>query len=121
MMVLSALRPDASLPEFLAHRARSASISRLVAEQVAALSMLAATLWWTPRAQMLIACAAICVASYATWGLLDRARAVATGRGRPKTARALHVTGVFVAAIGIGAGCGVLLSIWAYALGTWIS
>ena len=32
MMVLSALRPDASIFEFLAHRARAASVRRLVAD-----------------------------------------------------------------------------------------
>ena len=34
MMVLSALRPDASLSEFLAHRARSASVRRLAIDAV---------------------------------------------------------------------------------------
>ncbi|HEV7387958.1 MAG TPA: hypothetical protein VGN73_05020 [Gemmatimonadaceae bacterium] len=121
MMVLSALRPDASLIEFLAHRARSAPAARLVGEEGAALAVLSAALWWNPPAQLLLVSSAICFASYAAWGLSDRARGRATTAGWTRSARILRACCVSIAAIGIVAGAGVLLSVWALALGTWIS
>jgi len=121
MMVLSALRPDASLTEFLAHRGRSAPATRLAAEAVAGLAVLTAAMRWNPPAQLVIATAALCFVSYASWGLLDRARSRAASRGWIGTERILHAACVLCVAIGLVAGAGVLLSIWALALGTWIS
>src|SRR4051794_31984481 len=113
MMVLSALRPDASLGEFLAHRARAAPVIRLAAEAVAAVAVLGAALWWNPRAQLVIASASVCFASYALWGLLDRASAIASTRGWPATALALAYSRGLCVVIGVIAGAGVLLSVWA--------
>jgi hypothetical protein len=48
MMVLSALRPDASLPEFLAHRAKAASVRRLSIDLAIGVAGLAAALHWRP-------------------------------------------------------------------------
>jgi hypothetical protein len=121
MMVLSALRPDASLTEFLAHRARSAPATRLAAEAVAGLVVLIAAMRWNPPARLVIATAALCFASYALWGLLDRARSRAASRGWIVTERILHAASVLCVAIGLVGGAGVLLSVWALALGTWIS
>lgn len=121
MMVLSALRPDASLIEFLAHRARSAPVTRLAAEAITGLAVLVAAMWWNPPAQMVIATAALSFACYASWGLLDRVRSKAASRGWNGTARILHASCVLCVGVGLVAGAGVLLSIWAIALGTWIS
>ena len=120
-MVLSALRPDASLGEFLAHRARSAPVVRLAAEAIAGLIVLGAALWWNPRAQVVIASASLCLVSYALWGLLDRAHAVSSARGWHSATRALAVSRGLCVFLGLIAGAGVLLSVWALALGTWIS
>jgi hypothetical protein len=121
MMVLSALRPDASLVEFLKYRARSAPAPRLTAELIAGAVAIAAALWWKPPAQLVIVTTAACFSCYAVWGLLDRARGRALTRGRNRTARALRIACIFFVALGAIAGAGVLLSIWALALGTWIS
>jgi hypothetical protein len=121
MMVLSALRPDASLTEFLAQRGRSAPVTRLAAEAVAGLAVLTAAMRWNPPAQLVIATAALCFVSYASWGLLDRSRSRAASRGWIVTERILHAACVLCVAIGLVGGAGVLLSIWALALGTWIS
>jgi hypothetical protein len=121
MMVLSALRPDATLTEFLAHRARSAPATRLAVEAVAGMVVLTATMRWNPPAQLVIAAAALCFASYASWGLIDRARSRAASRGWSGAERILHAASVLCVAIGLVGGAGVLLSIWALALGTWIS
>ena len=119
--VLSALRPDASLPEFLAYRARSAPVLRLVAEGLAAAGVLVAALWWDPSAQLVIVTASACFACYAGWGLLDRADSQATLRGWRLAARICRALSSVLVGFGFLAGIGVLFSIWALALGTWIS
>lgn len=121
MLVLSAHRPDASLVEFLTHRARSAPAARLVRDEVVAIAVLAAALWWNPPAQLVLVSSAICFGSYAAWGLFDRAGDRATASGWIVSAGILRACSVALAAIGIVAGAGVLLSVWALALGTWIS
>lgn len=120
-MVLSALRPDANLPEFLAHRARSASVQRLSADLVAGLAAMASSFWWRPSVWVLLSGAALCFASYGAWGLADRWRShLATVEGR--IAREL-LGCVCAASAGIGAlgAAAVLYSLWVLALGTWIS
>ena len=121
MMVLSALRPDAGLGEFLAHRARSAPVLRLAGEAVAGALVLVAAMWWSPRAQLVIATAALCFCCYALWGLLDRARSRSAGHGWIAASRILQLSCWLCVAIGLLAGAGVLFSVWAIALGTWIS
>jgi hypothetical protein len=120
-MVLSALRPDASLPEFLAYRARSAPLWRLAIDTVMGGAASAAVVLWRPTASLVLASAALCFFSYGAWGMLDRARSrAAPGRwaflGRP-----LDVVCALLAALGVLAAAGVLLGVWAIALGTWIS
>jgi|1185.fasta_scaffold103260_2 hypothetical protein len=121
MMVLSAQRPDASLIEFLAYRARSAPVGRLVAEEAGALTVLGAALRWDPPAQLPIVSAMICLGCYAAWGLIDRAGAVAAARGWTRSSKALRALTFAFTALGLVAGAGILLSVWAFALGTWIS
>jgi hypothetical protein len=121
MMVLSALRPDASLGEFLAHRARSAPVLRLAGEAVGAALVITAALWWNPAARLLIVTSASSFFCYAAWGLLDRARSRVAARGSGAAVRILGLLCMLCAAIGVIAAAGVLLSLWALALGTWIS
>jgi hypothetical protein len=121
MMVLSALRPDAGLFEFLAHRARSAPARRLGIDAVGGAAVLVAALLWNPAAQPLTASAATLLFSYGTWGLLDRVRSRLSESGWPKTVRLVDALCVSSAALGVLAAAGVLLAVWAVALGTWIS
>jgi hypothetical protein len=121
MMVLSALRPDASLPEFLAHRARSASLWRLAIDTVMGGAASAAVLWWRPTASLVLASAALCFFSYGAWGLLDRVRAHAAVANRTVLGRLLDLVCALSAALGVLAAAGLLLGVWAIALGTWIS
>jgi hypothetical protein len=53
MMVLSVLRPDASLPEFLAHRARSAGRLRLALDVALGIAGTSAVLYWKPTASLI--------------------------------------------------------------------
>jgi hypothetical protein len=121
MMVLSALRPDASLSEFLVHRARSASIRRLAADAVAGAAACASALWWSPTGWLVLASVALCFFSYGAWGVLDRARSHPAVTVRTLLAGLVDATCVLCALLGALAAAGVLLGVWALGLGTWIS
>jgi hypothetical protein len=123
MMVLSALRPDAGILEFLAHRARSASARRLAIDVVVGVVAFYAAFRWNPSARLVIASAATVLFSYGAWGLLDRARARAnlSNTRWPATAGLLEALCALCAVIGVLAGAGVLFAVWVLALGTgWI-
>ena len=121
MMVLSALRPDASLPEFLVHRARSASIRRLAADAAAGGAGFAAALLWRPTGWLVPTSAALCFFSYGAWGILDRVRSRPAVSVRSLLAGLVDAMCVLFALIGALAAAGVLLGVWALGLGTWIS
>lgn len=121
MMVLSALRPDASLPEFLVHRARAASIRRLAVDALAGGAACAAAEWWRPTGWLVLASLALCFFSYGAWGVLDRARPRPAVIVRPLLAGLFDAACVLCALLGALAAAGVLLGVWALALGTWIS
>ena len=120
-MVLSALRPDASLAEFLVYRARSASIRRLAADAIAGGAVLAAAVWWRPTGWLVLASAGLCFFSYGTWGILDRVRSRSAVTVRTLLAGLVDAVCVLCALLGALAAAGVLLGVWALALGTWIS
>jgi hypothetical protein len=121
MMVLSALRPDASLPEFLTHRARSASVLRLSIDLGVGLAVMSAALWWRPSAWLLLTSLALCFVAYGAWGLADRARTGVAMRGNRLLSGSLEALCALLGGAGVVAVAGVLLSVWALALGTWIS
>jgi hypothetical protein len=120
MMVLSALRPDASLPEFLAHRARATSARRLQIDLVVSLVVIALEAWLRYSKWLPVVSVAVCLGAYATWGLLDRARS-AHPQSSQLAAGALEMLCAFFVALGIVATAALLFSVWAIALGTWIS
>jgi hypothetical protein len=121
MMVLSALGPDASLPEFLAHRARSASVRRLSIDLAVGLVGVSAALWWRPSAWLVLSSLALCFFAYGAWGLTDRARSGAAARDHGLLRASLETVCSLLAAVGVLATAGLLYSVWALALGTWIS
>jgi hypothetical protein len=120
MMVLSALRPDASLPEFLAHRARSASVRRLAIDLAVGLAGSAAALHWRPAGWLVVASLALIFLAYGGWGLGDRARSVTTGGSR-LSHTLLDALCFLLGAFGFLATAALLYSVWGVALGTWIS
>ena len=120
-MVLSVLRPDAGLFEFLAHRARSATVRRLGLDVAIGATAVASVLKWHPTASLVIASAATVLFSYGAWGLLDRSRSSLSSKGWSRTANALDALGALSELLGVLAAGGVLLAVWALALGTWIS
>lgn len=119
-MVLSALRPDASLPEFLAHRAKSSSVRRLAIDLIAGLVIVAGVVWWRPWAWLVVASAALCVASYGGWGLADRARSAALTR-YVAVRTGIEVVSALMVAVGVVSAATLLYAVWSLALGTWIS
>jgi hypothetical protein len=121
MMVLSALGPDTSLFEFLANRARSASIHRLSIDLVVGIIGAWAAVQWRPFAWVVLMSVAVCVAAYGGWGLVDRARPRIVASGHGLLGGAIEAVGALLAAVGVVAAAGVLLGLWAIALGTWIS
>ncbi|MEO8579234.1 MAG: hypothetical protein ABI469_03220 [Gemmatimonadales bacterium] len=120
-MVLSALRPDASLSEYLTERARAASVTRLTADALAGALAFAAAVWWELPLRLVFASIVACLFCYGAWGLLDRARTRAAARHLPKVVKVLDILCLLSAALGTLAVAGVLLAVWALALGTWIS
>jgi hypothetical protein len=121
-MVLSALRPEAGLLEFLAARARSASSRRLAIDVAIGVVAFYAAMVWNPAATLAIACAATVLFSYGVWGLLDRGRSRLASTLWLRTAGLLDALGALCAALGVLAGAGFLLAIGALAIGTgWIS
>lgn len=121
MMVQSVLRPDATLPEFLAHRARSASLLRLAADALIGSAACAAAIWRQPTAWLVLASAALCFFSYGAWGLLDRARSRPALVNKAWLGNLLDTLCALCSALGVLAAAGLLLGVWAVALGTWIS
>ena len=121
MMVLSALRPEASLPEFLVHRARSASIRRLAMDALIGGAACGAAIWWKPTGWLVPASIALCFFSYGAWGMLDRVRTRAAFAEGTLLGGLLEATCAMCAMLGALAAAGVLLGVWAIGLGTWIS
>ena len=121
MMVLSALRPEASLAEFLAHRARSASVKRLSLDIVAGFVGLAAAWLWRPQGWLVAASIAACFSTYGAWGLADRVRRSPQNAGSPLLHASMNALCALMAVAGVIAAGTLLLSVWALALGTWIS
>jgi hypothetical protein len=121
MMVLSALRPDASLPEFLAHRAKSASVRRLSIDLAVGLAGLWAALHWRPAAWLVIASLSLIFFAYGGWGIADRARPIAATQDGRLARTLLDALCLVLGATGMLATAALLYSVWAIALGTWIS
>jgi hypothetical protein len=121
MMVLSALRPDASLPEFLAHRARSASIYRLSIDFAGGIAGSSAAFWWRPSGWLVLTSVAFVFFAYGGWGLADRARSSKEAQDRRLLRAAMETLCALFGAAGFLAAAALLYSVWAVALGTWIS
>ena len=121
MMVLSAVRPDASLLEFLQGRARAASVRRLVVEVIAPLALVAGVFGAFRYATPVVVTLAGTFFCYAAWGLVDRARSYTAVRGRTMTAQYLRVLCALLVGIGVLSGVGSILAIWFVVLGSaWV-
>ena len=121
MMVLSALRPDASLVEFLEHRARSTSITRLVSQAIVGFVLVTGGFGRLTFARPLVGTLAGVFFCYAAWGLLERARSYSVKRGWTLTAQYLRFLCALFVGAGVVSGLGLILAIWFVALGSsWV-
>lgn len=121
MMVLSALRPDASLPEFLAHRAKSASVRRLSIDLIIGVAGFSAAVRWRPSVWLVLASLALCFFAYGGWGLADRARSGSAARDNVLLRALTEALCTLLITLAILAVGSLLFSVWVIALGTWIS
>jgi hypothetical protein len=121
MSALTAYRPDASLLEFLAQRARAASVARLSTDAILGTLLILPAIRYKPSAWVVLASVGLFLLSYGEWGLLDRMRS----REKPDASKwllsLLDTLCAFAAVSGVAAIAGGLLGVWAFALGTWIS
>lgn len=121
MMVLSSLRPDASIVEYLEHRARAASLRGLVARSVLALVFVIAGLRWMAVGKPVLVSLAVTYFCYAVWGMLDRARSNA--QNHPSSSRTAYLTALctFFVWIAVISGIAFVMSIGFLLLGApWI-
>jgi hypothetical protein len=121
MMVLSSLRPDASIVEYLEHRARTQSLRGLIARSLLAFAFVIAGLGPLPVGKPVIVSAALTYFCYAIWGLLDRARSHSQNhRSRIGTGYLTILCACFVW-LGVLSGIGFLMSVGFLLLGApWI-
>jgi hypothetical protein len=121
MMVLSALRPDASLLEFLQGRARAAPVRRLAVEGITAFALVAGGFVALSYARPVVTTVAGAFFCYAAWGLADRARSYSAVRGRRSTAQYLSVVCGLLVGLGVLSGVGSILAVWFIVLGdAWV-
>jgi len=116
MMVLSALRPDASIFEFLGHRARSASVQRLAGDVLAGAGIFVAAFQLGSNVRLATASAATCFLAYGVWGLFDRVRSRPRMSRWPRIAGLLDALCALSATVGVVAAATGLFAIWAIAL-----
>lgn len=119
-MIDTVPRPDASLAEFLAARARHASDTRLAVDAVAGLLIAAAVGYWNGPGTPFLVSIGLCFFAYGAWGIADRELAE-----RPDAARrvrgSLRALRVVAALLGFASAACVVVLALAKALGVMIS
>lgn len=121
-MINPAVRPDASLFEFLVARARAASDGRLVMDVVVGSGIALACAAWRPIGWLSVGGAALALAAFGVWGIADReARERAAAAGSTRLIRVLRGVRIGAGLIGFCGAAGAVFSALGLALGTWIS
>ncbi|MGH7627258.1 MAG: hypothetical protein ACREOJ_18325 [Gemmatimonadaceae bacterium] len=131
-MIETIPRPNASLPELLAQRARHASDGRLALDLAGGIIVATTAAILAPPGWLQLISAALTFAAFGAWGISDRmlserssTAASAPGRagraGRAGRDQWLRAARLAAAALGTCAAVVLLLSVFALLLGTWIS
>ena len=120
-MMNPALRPDASLVEFLAARARAASDGRLVVDVIAGCCGGLAAAVWRPIGWITLLGAAVSLAAFGAWGIVDREVRERADAPRALGVRVLSMARVAVAIVGALAAATAMFAVLGVMLGTWIS
>ncbi len=120
-MILSSLRPESSVVDFLESQARRESIRDLVYRTVAALVVVMIGFAPVPVAKPILMTASFAYLSYGMWGLLDRARSHSISVGNDRTAQYLKILCAFFVVLGVLSGIGLLMAIGFTLLGSpWV-
>jgi hypothetical protein len=120
-MMNPALRPDASLPEFLAARARAASDGRLVVDVIAGCCAALAVALWQPIGWITLLGAAVCLAAFGAWGIVDREIRERAEAPHAPLVRVLALVRILAAVVGALAAVTAMFAVLGVMLGTWIS
>ncbi|MBW8769056.1 MAG: hypothetical protein JF589_04845 [Gemmatimonadetes bacterium] len=120
-MMNPALRPDASLPEYLAARARAASDGRLVADAIVGCCAALGVAVWRPAGWLVLLGASVCLAAFGAWGIADRELRERGDAPRARVVRVLSAVRFAAAAVGALSAVAAIFAALGIALGTWIS
>ena len=120
-MINPALRPDASLPEILMARARSASDGRLVADVIGGFLLATLAAVFRFHGWPVVLSAGICFAAFGAWGIADREVRERASGPRTRLVGALEYLRVLSAVLGGLAALAMIFGALGLALGTWIS
>jgi hypothetical protein len=120
-MMNPALRPDATLGEFLAARARAASDGRLVADVIAGCCGALAVMAWRPVGWLALLGVAVCLAAFGVWGIADRELRERVNAPRAHVVRVLGIVRVASTFVGALAAIATMIAVLGIMLGTWIS
>src|SRR5262245_47887675 len=117
----SALRPDASLPEILAERARGASDGRLVFNAACGLLLIAAMALLRPSVWPLVGSIGLCLSAFGFWGITDRELRERANEPRSRLVSALEIGRRACVVLGAMGALVLVFSTLRFALGTWLS
>jgi hypothetical protein len=120
-MMNPALRPDASLTEFLAARARAASDGRLVADVIIGCCAALGVATWRPIGWPALLGVSVCLAAFGAWGIADRELRERAKLPHARVVRVLVIARVAAAGIGALAAATAMFAVLGMMLGTWIS
>jgi hypothetical protein len=116
-----ALRPDASLPEVLAARARDASDGRLVLNAACGLLLVGAMALFRPPVWPILASAGLCFIAFGFWGIADRELRERSDEPRSRLVSVLEIGRLACVVLGSLGGLVLVFSTLRLVLGTWIS
>ena len=120
-MMNPALRPDASLTEFLAARARAASDGRLVLDVIVGSSAALGVAIWQPIGWITLLGGAVSLAAFGVWGIVDREIRERADAPHARVVRVLSLVRILAAVVGALAAVTALFAGLGVRLGTWIS
>lgn len=120
-MMNPALRPDASLADYLAARARASSDGRLVVDVILGACAAIAVAAWRPAGWLCLIGAAACFVAFGAWGIADRELGERAGTARDAMRSLLVAVRTLAVALGVLASALALFAGLALTLGTWIS
>ena len=120
-MIDTVPRPDASLPELLAARARHASDTRLALDAALGALVAVAAVFWRGPGWYFLASLAGCFLAFGFWGIADRELGERANGGSRLTRELLRIARIIAGVVGAIAAVATMLMALALALGRMIS